>query len=473
MEVSAMSGPVGLYLATILMPLPAAVGCAIVGKRGSGRAAGLVAIAAIGASFALSLVGAVTFLRASNGLTDTPAPVWRASWDWVALGGSLGPGGALALPVGMAIDNLTVLLFVVVTSIALAVVVYALGSMRDEPRLATFYAEVTLFVAAMLGLLAAADLFTLFVCWELVGFCSYLLVGFWADHEINARAANKAFLVNRVGDVGMLVGLGLLWANLGTLDFATMNSLVHGSGLISDTALTVAGLGLVVGALAKSAQFPLHVWLPDAMAGPTPASALIHAATMVAAGVYLIARVFPLLTPEVLLVVAYTGAGTLILAASIALVQDDYKKVLAYSTISQLGFMMVGLGGGRARGGLVPPGHACLLQGDPVPGSRERLRRDAHLQAAGSGRALPSDEDDLAGDAGGDDGHRRGADLQRVRLEGRHPGLDAPICPGSPRAPALVRGPGGRVGPDRLLHVPRLVPDLLGNPPDRRRRAGG
>ena len=346
-----MSGPVGLYLAIILMPLLAAVGCVIAGKRGARRAAGLVAIAAIGVSLALSLVGAVSFLIASSGLTATPAAVWSARWDWVALGGSLGQGRALALPVGLAIDNLTVLLFVVVTSIALAVVVYALGSMRNEPRLATFYAEVSLFVAAMLGLLAAADLFTLFVCWEMVGFCSYLLVGFWSEQESNARAANKAFLVNRVGDVGMLVGLGLLWANLGTLDFARMNALVHGSGLISDTALIVAGLGLVVGALAKSAQFPLHVWLPDAMAGPTPASALIHAATMVAAGVYLIARVFPILTPAVLLVVAYTGAGTLLLAASIALVQDDYKKVLAYSTISQLGFMMVGLGvGGRAAG---------------------------------------------------------------------------------------------------------------------------
>ena len=346
-----MSGPVGLYLAIILIPLLAAGGCVIVGRRGSGRGAGLVAIAALGIAFALSLVGVGAFLSASSGLTATPAPVWRASWNWVALGGSLGSGGPLVLPIGLAIDNLTVGLVVVVTSIALAVVVYATESMRDEPRLATFFAEVALFVAAMLGLLAAADLLTLFVCWELVGFCSYLLVGFWADQESSARAANKAFVVNRVGDVGMLVGLGLLWAHLGTLDFAALNRLVAGSGLISNSTLTVAGLGLVVGALAKSAQFPLHVWLPDAMAGPTPASALIHAATMVAAGVYLIARVFPILTPEVLLVVAYTGAGTLILAASIALVQDDYKKVLAYSTISQLGFMMVGLGvGGRAAG---------------------------------------------------------------------------------------------------------------------------
>ena len=356
----------GLYLAATLIPLLAFAVTAVNTRRWSGRTAGLVSIAAIGLSLASSLAGLVAYAVASGGLTHPAPPLWRASWTWAA------PGG-LAIPIGVEIDNLAALLFVVVTAVALAVEVYALESMRDDPGQGRFFAEVSLFCAAMLGLVAASGLFFVFVAWELVGFCSYLLVGFWSELDHNARAANKAFVVNRIGDVGMLVGLGLLWAHLGTTDFRTLNESIRDAdgrlrveqvegravvrlqggsgGSVPYAVLTAAGLGLFVGCMAKSAQFPLHVWLPDAMAGPTPASALIHAATMVAAGVYLLARAFPLLTPEVLLVVAYTGAVTLLLAASVALVQDDYKKVLAYSTISQLGFMMVGLGvGGRSAG---------------------------------------------------------------------------------------------------------------------------
>ena len=228
-----------------------------------------------------------------------------------------------------------------------------------------------------------------FIFWELVGVCSYLLIGFWYEEKSNCNAANKAFIVNRVGDVGMLMGLGLLWTSLGTFSFQEINqglrntsgklnqvSTLRGSGdvvqLIPDPAthevakdpitgkpreipywmLTLAGLGIFAGCVGKSAQFPLHVWLPDAMAGPTPVSALIHAATMVAAGVYLVGRFFPLFTGDVLLYIAYTGGATLFIAAeTIAMVQTDYKKVLAYSTVSQLGFMMLGLGvGGWAAG---------------------------------------------------------------------------------------------------------------------------
>ncbi len=368
-----MSWQVGLYLAAILIPLLAFGVTAVNARRWSGRTSALVSIAAIAASLALSLVGLVAYLIASGGLTHAEAPVWRATWTWAAPGGPIGSGTALTIPIGVDIDNLAALMFVVVTAIALAVELYALESMRDDPHQGRFFAEISLFCASMLGLVAASNLFFVFVGWELVGFCSYLLVGFWSEHDHNARAANKAFVVNRIGDVGMLLGLGLLWSNLGTTDFRTLNESIRNAdgqmrveqsegqavvrlvgdqgGSIPYGVLTVAGLGLFVGCMAKSAQFPLHVWLPDAMAGPTPASALIHAATMVAAGVYLLARVMPLLTPEVSLVVAYTGATTLILAASIAIVQDDYKKVLAYSTISQLGFMMVGLGvGGRSAG---------------------------------------------------------------------------------------------------------------------------
>jgi proton-translocating NADH-quinone oxidoreductase chain L len=237
----------------------------------------------------------------------------------------------------------------------------------------------------MLGLVASSNVFMIFIFWELVGLCSYLLIGFWYEEKVNADAANKAFIVNRVGDVGMLVGLGLLWAYLGTFDFqdlnqglrdnsghlneATVGSGFHVVQLIRDGvvlkdettgldrqipfwALTIAGLGVFAGCVGKSAQFPLHVWLPDAMAGPTPVSALIHAATMVAAGVYLVGRFFSVFTDDVLLYIAYTGGVTLFIAATIAMVQTDYKKVLAYSTVSQLGFMMLGLGVGGWVAGL-------------------------------------------------------------------------------------------------------------------------
>jgi proton-translocating NADH-quinone oxidoreductase chain L len=226
----------------------------------------------------------------------------------------------------------------------------------------------------------------IFIFWELVGVCSYFLIGHWYEEKKNADAANKAFITNRIGDVGMLVGLGLLWSSLGTLNINEINrGLRDATGQLNIVAaadgtelvalrnpetkalvvdevtgqpaqiafwvLTLAGLGVFAGCVGKSAQFPLHVWLPDAMAGPTPVSALIHAATMVAAGVYLVGRFFPLFTPDVLLYIAYTGGITLFIAASIAMVQTDYKKVLAYSTVSQLGFMMLGLGvGGWAAG---------------------------------------------------------------------------------------------------------------------------
>ena len=234
----------------------------------------------------------------------------------------------------------------------------------------------------MLGLVASSNLFMIFIFWELVGICSYLLIGFWYEEKVNCDAANKAFVVNRIGDVGMLVGLGLLWTSLGTFNFHEISQGLHAPGGEFNTTsrtlavsrwssfapteagpsmasrsrcrywlLTVAGLGVFAGCVGKSAQFPLHVWLPDAMAGPTPVSALIHAATMVAAGVYLVGRFFPVFTPFALLWIAYTGGITLMIAATIAVVQTDYKKVLAYSTVSQLGFMMLALGvGGRAAG---------------------------------------------------------------------------------------------------------------------------
>src|SRR3954454_24232384 len=264
---------------------------------------------------------------------------------------------------------------------------YSMGYKHDDPRYPLFFTYLSLFCFSMLGLVASSNVFMIFMFWELVGLCSYLLIGFWYEEKVNSDAANKAFVVNRIGDVGMLVGLGLLWTSLGTFNFSEINEglprdntgklrhavardgtdvvqLVdrHSGQLMTDEVtgqprqipfwmLTVAGLGVFAGCVGKSAQFPLHVWLPDAMPGPTPVSALIHAATMVASGVFLVGRFFPLFTSEVLLYIAYTGGLTLFIAATIAMVQTDYKKVLAYSTVSQLGFMMLGLGvGGWAAG---------------------------------------------------------------------------------------------------------------------------
>jgi proton-translocating NADH-quinone oxidoreductase chain L len=398
-----------LYVAAVLVPLGAFV-VQLLGLRWLGRLNAYIATGAIGTSFVLSFVGFILYLaRAPEMLTggheaaaeakaepgsERHAPsssehhggpaAFRGETSWVVVGaGDATP--ALAIPVGIYIDNLAALMFVMVSFIATLIHVYSMGYMRDDPRYPLFFAYLSLFCFSMLGLVASATIFMIFICWELVGLCSYLLIGFWYEDKKNTDAANKAFITNRVGDVGMLIGLGLLWSALGTFNIEEINrGLRDGEGRLHMTsadgqdavqlvdhrngqavvnpadgkprqiamwALTLAGLGIFAGCVGKSAQFPLHVWLPDAMAGPTPVSALIHAATMVAAGVYLVGRFFPVFTADVLLYIAYTGGITLFIAATIAMVQTDYKKVLAYSTVSQLGFMMLGLGvGGWAAG---------------------------------------------------------------------------------------------------------------------------
>ena len=402
-----------LYVAAVLIPLGAFV-IQLLGMRILGRLNAFLATAAILASFVLSVVGFVSYLNATPGMlagghveqeivhgpeaegaahaapAGTHGPtVWKGGFNWVALGAGLAEGTstpALVIPIGIHIDNLAAIMFVMVTFVATLVHVYSMGYMRDDKGYPRFFCYLSLFCFSMLGLVASANVFMIFVFWELVGVCSYLLIGFWFEDKKNADAANKAFITNRVGDIGMLIGLGLIWTNLGTFSISEINRGLrdeHGAlhrltapdgqpaaelrdretdNPIIDAAtgkprqipiwlLSLAGLGIFAGCVGKSAQFPLHVWLPDAMAGPTPVSALIHAATMVAAGVYLVGRFFPLFTDDVLLYIAYTGGITLFIAASIAIVQTDYKKVLAYSTVSQLGFMMLGLGvGGWAAG---------------------------------------------------------------------------------------------------------------------------
>ncbi len=258
----------------------------------------------------------------------------------------------LKLEVGIWIDALTAIMLVVVTLVSMLVQIYSLGYMHGDPRFSRFYAYLSLFTFSMLGLVLANNFFLIFCFWELVGLTSYLLIGFWFEKKTAADAGKKAFITTRVGDFGFMIGVILLAKYCGTLNYQEIFAQV-GSGVIPPEALTIAGIGVFCGAIGKSAQFPLHVWLPDAMEGPTPVSALIHAATMVAAGVYLVARSMTLYvaSPDAALFVASIGIITSLLAASIALVQNDIKRILAYSTVSQLGYMIMALGLGAFTAG--------------------------------------------------------------------------------------------------------------------------
>ncbi len=268
--------------------------------------------------------------------------------------------------VGVLIDPLSVNMLLVVTLISLLVQIYSWGYMHEDERCGTYYAYLSLFTASMLLLVVSNNYLQIFVGWELVGLCSYLLIGFWYFKPEAANAAKKAFVVNRIGDMGFLMGVVTIGMVFQTFDFAQVKDMVT-QGMANGTyqGAYIAGIALLLfcGAMGKSAQFPLHVWLPDAMEGPTPVSALIHAATMVAAGVYMVARTYVLFSadPLAMTVVAYIGGFTAIFAATIALAQDDIKRILAYSTLSQLGYMVLSLGvGGYTSGMFHLTTHACF-----------------------------------------------------------------------------------------------------------------
>ncbi|CAN5500030.1 NADH-quinone oxidoreductase subunit L [soil metagenome] len=292
-----------------------------------------VGIGAVAIALVISLL---SFIELAGGRGDI-----EKSWTWFEF------SDILELEFGMKLDFLTAVMFVVVCTISLLVQIYSTGYMHGDSRYTWFYAVLSMFTSSMLFLVIANNLMQMFVGWEGVGICSYFLIGhFWEEKE-NSSAAIKAFITTRIGDVGFLFGIFALFALAHTFNITELN-LAAEEGEIGGTALTVAALLLFLGAVGKSAQFPLHVWLPDAMAGPTPVSALIHAATMVVAGIYLVARMFVLFehAGAALDVVAIVAGITMLIAAVLALVQDDIKKVLAYSTISQLGYMMAALGVG-------------------------------------------------------------------------------------------------------------------------------
>ncbi len=277
------------------------------------------------------------------------APKIDFTFRWIDLGAIIGHPG-FALDLGIAIDNLSAIMLVVVTLISALVHLFSLGYMKGDVRYSRYYAYLGLFSFSMLGIVLSNNILMMYIFWELVGICSYLLIGHWYEKKSAADAGKKAFIVNRVGDVGFFIGVMILFTQLHTVLFKGIFSGIA-NGQLSGTWLTVAGILIFCGAVGKSAQFPLHVWLPDAMEGPTPVSALIHAATMVAAGVYLVARVYPMLTGDALTVIAYIGVITAFISATIAITQNDIKKVLAYSTISQLGYMIMGLGVGAFSAG--------------------------------------------------------------------------------------------------------------------------
>ena len=339
-----MNDPIALILVALLAPVASFLLLAAVpGLRRSGRPAAFVSIAAALAS----LAAAIRNWQLSGGEAVEPL---RAVWDW--LPAEKGPLATM----GVLIDHQSTLMLILVTLVAALVQIYSLEYLHSEPpgSLGRYYAYQSLFVFSMMGVVIAPNLLQLFICWELVGVCSYLLIGFWYRKPEAARAALKAFWTTKAGDVGLLIGIVLLYRLTGTWDLVELRHLVEG-GTVAAAGLGIITFCLYLGAMGKSAQFPLHVWLPDAMEGPTPVSALIHAATMVTAGVYLLVRTDFLFhqTPEVLALVAWIGGITALMAAILACVQTDIKRVLAYSTVSQLGYMMTAIGAGFASAGFL------------------------------------------------------------------------------------------------------------------------
>jgi NADH-quinone oxidoreductase subunit L len=290
-----------------------------------------LSIGAIVTSFILSII----FINA-NGIHFAG----EISKTWLSIGN-------LQIDFGLKLDALSLMMLLIVTGVGGAIHIYSVGYMHEDSGFSRFFAKLSLFTFSMLGIVLANNFIEMFIFWELVGVSSYLLIGFWFEKPSAGDAAKKAFIVNRLGDFGFLLGILVFWSMLGTLSFSGLQTGMENFKAIHSgptPLLIIGGLLIFCGAVGKSAQFPLHVWLPDAMEGPTPVSALIHAATMVAAGVYMLCRIFFLLNADALHVIAYIGGFTALLAALIAVQQNDIKRIIAYSTLSQLGYMVMAVG---------------------------------------------------------------------------------------------------------------------------------
>ncbi len=324
---------------SVALPVLLAVLVVAVGRVSRGLVPWVAALGPL--SVLMTGIGSLLAIPASSPARIEPwtsALASRGQFEWFRV-------GALGLTVGWSVDTLAAIMLVVVGVVALMVMVFSVGYLHGDPGWSRYYALLSLFTGSMTLLVIGNSFTTLFFGWELVGACSYLLIGFWYQKPSASAAAVKAFLTTRVGDVGLLIGLCVLWASVGTLSY---QGVMAGISRMSPGVITAAAVCIAIGAMGKSAQFPLHIWLPDAMEGPTPVSALIHAATMVAAGVYLIARTWPLFaaSPTAQTLLLATGTISALGAGLAAVCQRDIKKVLAYSTISQLGFMFAALGVG-------------------------------------------------------------------------------------------------------------------------------
>jgi NADH-quinone oxidoreductase subunit L len=318
----------------LFLPLFSAVVIALFTQR-NGALSARISIAAVVIGFIISAVQTIAMQDPSRFTEAT-------SLTWLSVGN-------LKVELGLRLDFLSRLMLLVVTGVGSAIHIYSAGYMHGDRSYGRYFASLSLFTFSMLGIVLANNLLMMFVFWELVGVSSYLLIGFWYEKASAADACKKAFLTNRIGDFGFLLGIILVWATLGrnnfdSLKFLNLEFVLRNDPQALRELATIAGLLLFCGAVGKSAQFPLHVWLPDAMEGPTPVSALIHAATMVAAGVYMLCRIFFLLSPGALQVIAWVGGFTALLAALMAVQQNDIKRILAYSTLSQLGYMVMAVG---------------------------------------------------------------------------------------------------------------------------------
>ena len=320
-----------------LLPISAFFLIVFFGKRTPGKGAP-IGIIAVGSAF---VIGLLSFFEAIS-----KKDIVEKSFTWMDF-------GPLHLELGIRVDTLAAMMFVVVCLVSLLMQIYSVGYMHGDVRYTWYFAAVNLFTGSMLTLVIANNTVQLLVGWELVGVCSYLLIGHWFEEKENSSAAIKAFITTRAGDLGFVIGVIVLFFGAGTFNIGELQERVV-AGDVSTTAILVGSLLLFCGAVGKSAQFPLHVWLPDAMAGPTPVSALIHAATMVTAGVYMVARIYGLFSASAttMTVISIVASITMLLAALLAVVQRDIKKVLAYSTVSQLGYMMAGLAVGAATAGV-------------------------------------------------------------------------------------------------------------------------
>lgn len=330
---------VNLSIAILFLPLLGFTVVVLLGKRF--HKLYLFEVGIISLTFILSLIVMYGKLAVFQGQNIV------AAFNWITMG-NFPFGESINIELGIKIDNITVLMLFVVNLISMLVHIYSIAYMHGDKRYTRYFSYLGIFTFSMLGIVLTHNILMMYIFWELVGLSSYLLIGFWFEKDSAANASKKAFLVNRVGDIGMFLGILILFTNYHTFTFDTIFAQIAAGNLPfgSHAWLTAAGILIFMGAVGKSAQFPLHVWLPDAMEGPTPVSALIHAATMVAAGVYLVTRIFVMLTADAMLFIAVIGAFTSLIAATIALTQNDIKKVLAYSTVSQLGYMVMSLGVG-------------------------------------------------------------------------------------------------------------------------------